>query len=223
FLANWTVCVRRSAPCSAQNSVRDQRRDDDEDNHQRCGIARHQPEHDGKPADELHASADWREHRRDGSGYAVPCQTRRERVEFHEFLEAALNEDASDQDASEQPDGVAPSCGDSFDPRLIRTPQVHVIAVGWLGCAGHRSPSYSADESGMANFFRPSRARNKFSDQDRAACVLDQSELPSLAYPYGSTAVKHRANHAAKSAGGDMSWRTARCMRRTPQGSTSPA
>src|SRR5262249_10308563 len=94
---------------------------------------------------------------------------------------------------------------DGWDALVIDRPPIRQMRVEWQIFSG-------LHERGI-----------KFSDQDRAACVLDQSELPSLAYPYGPTAVKHRANHAAKSAGGDMSWRTARCMRRTPQGSTSPA
>src|SRR5262249_31561959 len=61
----------------------------------------------------------------------MPFQTRRERVESHEFLEAALNEDATDQDASEQADGVVP-CGaepvrsraDPNQPRLWDRPEL---------------------------------------------------------------------------------------------------
>src|SRR5262249_38491096 len=139
-------------------SVRDQRRDDDEDDHQHRSIARHQPEHDGKPADELNASADCREHRRDVSGYAIPCQTRRERVESHEFLEAALNEDATDQDASEQADGLVPCGGepvrsraDPNQPRLWDRPELAGVR------RSSRAPPFRPTAN-ASNFVRIARA-----------------------------------------------------------------
>src|SRR5262249_55611647 len=60
--------------------VRDQRRNDNENDHQHCGVARRQPKHDGKTADEFHAGTDRRQHWGDGSRYAVPRQTGGERV-----------------------------------------------------------------------------------------------------------------------------------------------
>src|SRR5262249_58449325 len=111
--------------------VRTQRRENEEHAPPPRGIAPPHPKQEAPPADHPHASAYGRECRRVFRGYAIPCQPRRERVESHEFLEAALNEDATDQDASEQADGVVP-CGaervrsraDPNQPRLWDRPEL---------------------------------------------------------------------------------------------------